>query len=74
MVDCYCFPIGGFGCLDSGCPQQVGFVRGYFLLVPSCYCFGFFLSSWNYSTNGMDFPYSITQKHELVEWEKDEQN
>jgi hypothetical protein len=74
MVDCYCFPLGGFGCLDSGFPHEDGFVGGYFLLVPGCYCFIFFLSSWNYSVDELDFPYSTVQKHEPVEWERDEQS
>jgi hypothetical protein len=72
-VCCYC-PLGGSGYLDSGCPQQVGFVGGYFHLVPGYYCFSFFLSSWHYSTDGMDFPYSTVQKYEVVEWERDEQS
>jgi hypothetical protein len=73
MVDCYCFPLGGYVCLDYGFPQWDGFVGGYFLLVPGCYCFDFFLYSWNYLADGMDFPYSTIQKHEPVEWEMDEQ-
>jgi hypothetical protein len=74
MVDCYCFPLGGFGFLDFDFPQQDGFVGGYFLLVLGCYCFSFFLSSWNYSADGLDFPYSIVQKYEPVEWERVEQS
>jgi hypothetical protein len=70
VVDFYCFPIGGFGCLDSGCPQRDGFVGGYFLLVMGCYYFSFFLSSWHYLTDELDFPYSSIQKHEPVEWER----
>jgi hypothetical protein len=68
------FPPWGFWFLDSGFPQWDGFVGGYFLLVPSCYCFNFFLFFWHYSTNGLDFPYSTVQKHEPVEWDRDEQN
>jgi len=44
------------------------------LLALGYYCFGFFLSFWNYSTNELDFPYSIVQKSEYVEWERVEQN
>jgi hypothetical protein len=73
MVDCYCFPLGGSGCLDSDCPQQGGFVGDYFLLVPGFYCFSFFLYSWHYSVDESYFPYSTIQKHEPVEWEMDEQ-
>jgi hypothetical protein len=74
MVDCYCFPLGGFHFLDYGFPQQDGFVRGYFLLVLGCYYFIFFLSSWHYSNDGMDFPYLNVQNHEPVEWERVEQS
>jgi hypothetical protein len=74
MVDCYCFRLGGFGFLDSGCPQQDDFVGGHFLLVLGCYCFDFSLSYWNYSTDGLDFTYSIVQKSEIVEWERVEQS
>jgi hypothetical protein len=74
VVDCYCFPLGGFGCLDSGFPQWDGFVGGYFLLVMGCYYFGFFLSSSHYSTDEPDFQYSSIQNHEPVEWERVEQN
>jgi hypothetical protein len=38
------------------------------------YCFDFSLSFWNYSTNGSDFPYSVVQNFDIVEWERDEQN
>jgi hypothetical protein len=72
-VCCYC-PLGGSGYPDSGFPQQVGFVGGYFPLVLGYYCFSFFLSFWHYSTDGPDFPYSTVQKYEIVEWERVEQS
>jgi hypothetical protein len=74
VVDCCCFPLGVFGFLDTGFPQPDDLVEGYFLLVPACYCFDFFLSSWHYLVDEPDFPYSTIQKHELIEWERDEQN
>jgi hypothetical protein len=74
MVVYCCFPLGGFGFLDSGFPQQDNFVGGYFLLVLGCYYFDFSLSSWNYSTDLMDFMYSIVQKYELVERVRVKQN
>jgi hypothetical protein len=74
VVDCYCWPLAGFSCLDSDFPQRDNFVGGYFLLVSGCYCFVFFLCSWNYSVDGLDFPYSTVQKYEAVEWERDDKN
>jgi len=74
MVDYYLFPLGGFGFLDSGFTQRDCFVVGYFLLVSGCYYFSFSLSSWHYSANGSDFPYSIFQKSKAVEWESFEKS
>jgi hypothetical protein len=74
MVECYCFPLGGFGFPDSGFPQWDGFVGGSFLLVRGCYCFDFFLYSWHYSIDGMDFLYSNIKNYEPVEWERAKQS
>jgi hypothetical protein len=74
VVDCYCCLLGGFVFLDSGFPQRGGFVGGYFLLVLSCYCFNFSLFYWNYSTDGLNVPYSSVQNFESVEWERVEQS
>jgi hypothetical protein len=74
VVYCYCFPLGGFGCHDLGCPQRDNFVGDYFLLVPGCYCFSFFLSSWHYLVDEPYFPYSTVQNFEPVEWERAEQS
>jgi hypothetical protein len=71
---CYYFPLGGSGSPDSGCPRQVGSVGGDSLLVLDYYCFSFFLSFWHYSTDGLDFPYSVVQNFDIVEWERAEQN
>jgi hypothetical protein len=43
-------------------------------MVLGYYCFGFFLSSWHYSADGMDLLYLIVQKYEIVEWERVEKS
>jgi hypothetical protein len=55
-------------------PRQVGSVGGDSPLVLDYYCFIFFLSFWHYSTDGLDFPYSVVQNFDIVEWERAEQS
>jgi hypothetical protein len=33
-----------------------------------------FLSFWNYSMDGLDFPYSVVRNFDIAEWERVEQN
>jgi hypothetical protein len=66
-VCCY-FPLEGSGSPSFGFPLHVGYVGvgSGFLMVRDYYCFGFSLSFWHCSTDGMDYPYSVVQNFVLL--------
>jgi hypothetical protein len=59
-------PLGVLVPLILVAPNRLVLLGVISLLVLDYYCFSFFLSFWHYSTDGMDFPYSVVQNFELL--------